>query len=869
MKRTFKRLLRWALILCLSGLLLAVIAVGVAYWLIAPRLPDVAELKDYHMQVPLRVLSADGKLIASFGETRRIPVSIDHVPDKLKNAVLSAEDADFYSHPGVDWHGIVRAGWHVIISGGDKGSGGSTITQQVARNFFLSPEKLYTRKLTEIFIALRMEDKLTKNQILDLYLNKMFLGHRSYGVAAAAYYYYGKTLDQLTIAECATIASSFQLPSLVNPINSPKRMLVRRNWVLGQMRQHRFISQSEYEQATAETNHAAPHEPPIEVDAPYLAEMVRQQVLSRLGNEALTEGYVVTTTVNSTRQQAAVDAVRAGLRAYDRRHGWRGPEAHKDLPEGAGPADFDRVLDGYNSVSGLQPALVTAVGAQAATVYLGHGQTVQLKLPAVAWARPYISESRVGARPKSVNAVLKRGDVVRLVHTAKHADDKSDGAREPENPSANDKDNHDEDAWTLSQIPGAQAGLASIRPEDGAIQALVGGFSFLRSKFNRATMAARQPGSSFKPYLYSAAFDRGFTPASIINDAPLALPDPSQPDGLWTPGNDDGKFDGPMRLRKALVLSKNLVSVRLLDAIGVRFARDYATRFGFSKDQLPNNLSLALGTASVSPMSMARGFAVFANGGYLATPYFINQIDDRTGKAVYQANPARACRSCEARLLQNTPPGPPPPDTPKSHLPSTASVSNPVNSASVSDVVLPADAHGDGQHPPVLAPHVIDIRNDFLMTSLMKDVILHGTGGAARALKRADLAGKTGSTNDHRDAWFVGFNGGISTAVWVGFDDFSSLGRANGVGEFGAHAALPIWMDYMGAALKGVPEDSLPMPPGITTILINRDSGLPTTQGDPNAMEEMFKVEDVDKLRRQAAQQQQQNQDQQHAYDIF
>lgn len=862
--RIFKRLLRWALIACLSGLLLAVIAVGVAYWLIAPRLPDVAELKDYHMQVPLRVLSADGKLIASFGETRRIPVSIDRVPDKLKNAVLSAEDADFYSHPGVDWHGIVRAAWHVISSGGDKGSGGSTITQQVARNFFLSPEKLYTRKLTEIFIALRMEDKLTKNQILDLYLNKMFLGHRSYGVAAAAYYYYGKTLDQLTIAECATIASTFQLPSLVNPINNPKRMLARRNWVLGQMREHRFINQAEYQQAIAETNHAGPHEPPIEVDAPYLAEMVRQQVLGRLGNEALTEGYVVKTTVNSARQQSAVNAVRAGLLAYDRRHGWRGAEAHKDLPEGAGPADFDRILDGYNDISQLQPGLVTSVTAEAATVYLGAGKSVQLKLPAVAWARPYISENRVGARPKSVAAVLKRGDVIRVAHSDPAS---SDGSSNDANDDS--KKSAGEGEWMLSQIPGAQAGLASIRPEDGAIQALVGGFSFLRSKFNRATMAARQPGSSFKPYIYSAAFERGFTPASIINDAPLALPDPSRPGGLWTPSNDDGKFDGPMRLRTALVLSKNLVSVRLLDAIGVGFARDYATRFGFSKDQLPNNLSLALGTASVSPMSMARGFAVFANGGYLVTPYFISEIDDRSGKPVYQANPARACRSCEARLLQNTPPGPPPPDTPTAQPAAAGSMSNPANSASVGDVILPADAHGDGQHPPMLAPHVIDIRNDYLMTSLMKDVILHGTGAAARKLDRADLAGKTGSTNDHRDAWFVGFNGDLSTAVWVGFDNFSSLGRANGVGEFGAQAALPIWMDYMGAALKGLPEDSLPIPPGISTVLINRQSGLPTSPDDPNAMQEIFKVEDVDKLRIQAAQQQQQDKDQQHAYDIF
>ena len=838
----FKRLLRWALLLAFSGLLLAVIAVGVAYWLIAPRLPSVADLKDYHMQVPLRVLSADGKLIASFGETRRIPVDIENVPDRLKHAVLSAEDADFYHHPGVDWHGIARAGWHVIVTGGDKGSGGSTITQQVARNFFLSPEKLYSRKLTEIFIALRIEHELSKDQILELYLNKMFLGHRSYGVSAAAEYYYGKTLDQLSVAECALIASTFQLPSAVNPINNPKRAIARRNWVLSEMLRHDYITKPVYEQSIAEPNRAYPHEQPIEVDAPYLAEMVRRQVLDRFGNDALTNGYVVRTTVQSDRQQTAVEALRDGLIAYDHRHGWRGPEAHQELPANAGETDYDGVLSSYTSVSGMQPGLVTASDAKQATISLSSHENVILDLAAMSWARPHINDDRVGAAPASVNSVLKRGDIIRLAR-----DDKGE--------------------WQLAQIPAAQAALTSINPEDGSIQALVGGFNFVRSKFNRAVMAARQPGSSFKPYLYSGAFDRGFTPSSIINDAPLALPDPSKPNGIWTPSNDDDKFAGPMRLREALVQSKNLVSVRLLDAIGVRYMREYATRFGFSLDAIPANLSMALGTASVSPMSMARGFAVFANGGYLVTPYFIHEIDDRNGKPVYVANPARACRSCQERLLDTRPPGPPPADmnpTPANNLASTDG--KPAESSSVDGVgeaVLPADVHGESAHPPVLAPQVIEVRNDYLTTSLMKDVILRGTGSAARALDRADLAGKTGSTNDHRDAWFVGFNGDLSTAVWVGFDDYSSLGR----GEFGAKAALPIWMDYMGGVLKGQPLNTLPMPPGISTVVINRQNGLPTSADDPNGMNEMFKVEDIDRLRNQAAQQK--DQDEQHAYDIF
>jgi len=837
-----KRLLRWVLLLAFSGLLLAVIAIGVAYWLIAPRLPSVAELKDYHMQVPLRVLSADGKLMASFGETRRIPVEIENVPDRLKHAVLSAEDADFYHHPGVDWHGIARAGWHVIVTGGDKGSGGSTITQQVARNFFLSPEKLYSRKLTEIFIALRIEHELSKDQILELYLNKMFLGHRSYGVAAAAEYYYGKTLDQLTVAECALIASTFQLPSAVNPINNPKRAIARRNWVLGEMLRHNYITKPVYQQSIAEPNHAYPHEQAIEVDAPYLAEMVRRQVLDRFGNDALTNGYVVRTTVQSDRQQKAVEALRDGLIEYDHRHGWRGPEAHQDLPATAGEPEYDALLSSYTGVSGMQPGLVTASDANQATVYLSSHESVILDLAAVSWARPHINDDRVGAAPSKVDSVLKRGDIIRLAR-----DDKGE--------------------WQLAQIPAAQAALTSINPEDGSIQALVGGFNFVRSKFNRAVMAARQPGSSFKPYLYSGAFDRGFTASSIINDAPLALPDPSKPNGIWTPSNDDDKFAGPMRLREALVQSKNLVSVRLLDAIGVRYMREYATRFGFSLDAIPANLSMALGTASVSPMSMARGYAVFANGGYLVTPYFIHEIDDRSGKPVYVANPARACRNCQERLLDTRPAGPPPADmnpTPANNLVSTAGApAEPSSVDGVGEAVLPADVHGESAHPPVLAPQVIEVRNDYLITSLMKDVILRGTGSAARALDRADLAGKTGSTNDHRDAWFVGFNGDLSTAVWVGFDDYSSLGR----GEFGAKAALPIWMDFMGSALKDQPLNTLPMPPGISTVLINRQNGLPTSADDPNGMNEMFKVEDVDRLRNQAAQQK--DQDQQHAYDIF
>ncbi|WP_062536499.1 penicillin-binding protein 1A, partial [Mizugakiibacter sediminis] len=618
--RIFKRLLRYALILALAGILMGGLAVGVAYWLIAPRLPSVASLKDVRLQVPLRVYSADGKLIATFGETRRIPVRIQDVPDRVKKAFLAAEDANFYDHPGIDWQGFVRAVGLMIANRSLHVPGGSTITQQVARNFFLSPEVSISRKATEIFLSFRIENSLSKDEILELYLNKIFLGHRAYGVAAAAEFYYGKTLDQLSLAECAMLASLPKFPTTGNPLYNRPRAIERRNWVLGRMLDNGFISRAEYAQAIKEPDRSYAHEPPIEVDAPYLAEMVRLEAIDRLGNDALTDGYVVKTTLDSRLQDTAVAAVRDDLADYDRRHGYRGPEAHVELPVHATPADYDRALTNYRAIAGMIPGVVTEADAGHGLVYLADGQSVPLDLKAVEWARPYLSDSRQGPKPKRVDAVLKPGDIVRVARDA-------------------------EGDWQLAQIPQAQAALVALDPEDGAIKALVGGFNFLRSKFNRATMSARQPGSSFKPFLYSAAFEHGFTPASIVNDAPVVFPDPSQPNGVWAPSNDDDEFAGPMRLREALAQSKNLVSVRLLDAIGIRYAREYITRFGFPLDALPNNLSMALGTASVSPLAMARGYAVFANGGFLVDPYFVSEIDDRDGKIVYAAKPARACRT--------------------------------------------------------------------------------------------------------------------------------------------------------------------------------------------------------------------------------
>jgi len=841
--RIFKRLALIALIGLACLVVLCIIAGGVTYWLIEPRVPSVASLKDVQMQVPLRVLSADGKLIAEFGETRRIPVQIGNVPAYLKNAVLAAEDADFYHHSGIDLTSTFRAALEVALHHGEKVQGGSTITQQVARNFFLSPQKTYTRKLTEMLTAFRIENELSKDQILQLYLNKMFLGHRSYGVAAAAQYYYGKPINQLTLAQCAAIASSFQSPSVVNPTDHKQRLLARRNWVLGQMLSHRFINKAEYEQAIAAPDDAAPHEPPIEVDAPYLAEMVRQQALQRLGNQAQTDGYVIRTTIDSHLQALANHALRSRLEEYDHRHGYRGPEAHVALPQPATPAAMEQALSNYNDVSGLYPAIVTETNDDDAKAYVQGGQTVTLSVANTKWAMGFARKAKTGG--KGVASILRPGDIIRVREVA---DAEALPATAPK-PPKDEKIAADKKHWELEQIPAAQSAMVVLSPNDGAVKALVGGFNFQLSKFNRAVQTQRQPGSSFKPFIYSAAFSRGYTPSSIINDAPIALPDPAKPGGLWTPQNDDGKFRGPMRLREALAQSVNLVAIRLLDAVGVRYVREYATRFGFPLDAIPANLSMALGTASVSPMAMARAYAVFANGGFLINPYYIAEIDNRDGQAIYKADPLQACRTCEARLL----------DEGKT----TAAPAQPAAAAGDPGALADtANALGQGEsNKPLLAPRVIDPRNDYLLDSLMQSVVDHGTGFAVKQLGRSDLAGKTGSTNDHHDGWFCGFNADLVATVWVGFDDYRSLGH----GEFGAKTALPIWMAFMGPALQGQPEASLPMPPGIVTATIDRTTGLPAPPGDADTMSEIFRIEDLDRLREQAKQQQ----NQAPVYDIF
>lgn len=787
--RKLLQIARFGVKLGLVGLLLGTIAAVVTFLIINPQLPSVDVLRDVQLQVPLRVYTADGKLMSVFGEQRRMPVKIDAVPDRMKQAFIAGEDANFYSHSGVSIAGLTRAVWHVIRTGGDKGPGGSTITMQLTRNFFLDFSVTYERKLKEMILALKIERELSKDEILELYLNKIYLGHRAYGVAAAARVYYGKTLAELTLAENAMIASLPKAPSRINPVNNLPRALERRNYVLRRMYELGNISKEEMDAGIAEEDRGYLHGPTVEVEAPYAAEMVRQAAIEMLGNNAYTGGYEIYTTFDSRLQSAANQAVRRGLMEYDKRHGYRGPEGHVDLNDQSTPADWDDALAGIGALAGLLPALVLEVADDMAVIYLPDGQTGTLLLEEVVWARPFVNVNRRGDTPESVADVLNVGDIIRVART-------------------------DTGDWSLSQVPEVEGALVSLDPEDGAMRALVGGFDFDRSKFNRIVQGRRQPGSSFKPFIYSAALDDTFTPATLVNDAPVVFDDPDL-EREWFPENFEEEFFGPTRLRMAMIKSINLVSIRILREIGIPYGREYITRFGFGDTELPGDLSLALGSASVTPLSMARGYAVFANGGFLVEPHFIERIDDATGATVFEARPLVACEQCEDRRRLLAQVGEPDP----------------------ADFGLEAGQDGadselteEDADPMLLAERVIDPRNNFLLNTLLRDVVKRGTGRGALKLGRTDLAGKTGTTNEQRDAWFSGFNRSLVTTTWVGFDKLDPLGR----GEVGGRAALPIWIEFMGEALRGIPDHVLKQPPGVAQALIDPKTGKlapPTLRG--------------------------------------
>ena len=803
-------MLRISFYFLLASFVAGVITLGTVLWYVLPQLPSAQTLREVHLQTPLRVYTADARLMAEFGEKRRQPVAIESVPDLMKQAFVASEDDRFYTHPGVDWMAIARAGLELIRTR-EKKQGGSTITMQVARNFFLTREKTYERKLKEIVLAIKIERELSKDDILELYLNKIFLGHRAYGVGAAAQVYYGKVLDDLTLAEIAMIAGLPQGPSKTNPISNPDAARARREYVLSRMLKLGFIEQAEYATASAAPVATRVHGQRTEISAPYAAEMVRAYLRDNYGDAAYTDGYRVYTTIKAKKQLAANTALQGALLDYDQRHGYRGPEAQADL----NPDDDEELtaahLAAYIEIGPLRPALVIELGDDHARVLTREGEIVALPWQGIKWARPYISHNRRGAAPKKAADVVTRGDIVRIRWRAKPVTAKS----------KDDKDTAvDAEAgyWQLAQIPVVEGALISLGAQDGAIQALVGGFDFKKSKFNRATQALRQPGSNFKPFIYSAALAQGFTAASFVNDAPIVFDAPGL-ESDWRPENYSGKYYGPTPLRKALAHSRNLISIRLLRAIGIEKASRHLERFGLPVSRLPRNLSMSLGSGELTPLELVSAYAVLSNGGYRVDPYFIARIESESGEIVMRANPKRVCKNdCLKQQL----------DAPESD------VSN----------LTAQDESSTLEHAlPQWAPRVLDAGNAWVMNSMMRDVIKFGTGRKAQVLKREDLAGKTGTTNDQKDAWFSGFNGEIVTTVWVGFDNSKPLGKR----ETGAGAALPMWIDYMRVALEDSPVSTMERPDGLVTVRIDPTTGMLAGADNPNAVFETFPAGNVPK----------------------
>jgi penicillin-binding protein 1A len=760
-----------------------------AYVYLRPALPNVASLREVQLQVPLRIYSRDGKLIQSIGEQRRIPVRYDQLPPKLIQAFLATEDDRFFRHHGVDWQGILRAAVANLRAGGIR-QGASTITMQVSRDMFLTPRRDMKRKMSEIYISLLMETEFTKEEIFSLYVNKIFLGQRAYGVGAAAEVYFGKGLDQLSLAEMATLAGIPTAPSMVNPVASAEAAKVRRAHVLGRMLELGYVSQSEYDQAKSSPMESRLHGASIEVDAPYLAEMVRNDMQNKYGDAVYTAGYRVYTTLDSRLQAAGTVALRTGLLEYDMRHGYRGASAKVDLSTISTPAQFDAQLEEFPIIGGLKPAIVQQVEAKSAKIYVKDLGVVTLPWDRLVWARRELPDEKVDRPPSQASEILSRGDVIYTV------------GRTPE-------------SLLFVQVPEAQSALVSVDPKDGAVVALVGGFDFFQSKFNRVVQARRQPGSGFKPFIYAAAFNKGFTPASVVLDAPVVI-DEEGKEQAWRPHEDTGRFYGPVRLRDALVHSQNLVSVRLMRAIGGQYTRDYVTRFGFDKSQLPDDLTLALGTAELSPLQVAIGYSAFANGGFKVSSYYIDRVEDASGKVQQQATPAIACAQCGVASD-----GP----SPKSTAGGRAALLD--QAPHDGKTLIPIK----NQAPQILSPQIA-----YLLADMMADVIKRGTGQRARTLNRDDIAGKTGTTSEFHDAWFNGFNADIVTTVWTGFDQDRTLGE----GEQGSRVSVPTWTYFMKEALAGTARHGVPIPDGIVRVRISPKTGLLASSDDPSAIMEYF-----------------------------
>ena len=765
---------------------------GTAVYFIVSDLPDIEVLRDVRMQVPLRVYSRDGSLMGEFGEKRRVPVTIEEVPEQLLQAFIAAEDDRFYEHPGVDWQGLIRAAFSLALTR-EKKQGGSTITMQVARNFFLTREKTYMRKLNEIFLAIKIEKELGKDEILELYLNKIYLGQRAYGVGAAAQVYYGAGIADLNLAQHAMLAGLPKAPSRTNPVTSPEQALQRRSYVLRRMLELGYIDRTVFQATNRAPVSASLHSPSIELEAPYVSEMVRKRLLEEYGEDAYSTGYVVTTTVRDELQAAANRGLNLALSQYDERHGYRGPEHHYEIGhDRRATAEWDQLLSAHGAVRDLLPALITDVQKLSASAWLSGFGWIDLDWDSMSWARRYINENVRGRAPAQAGDVVRAGDIVRVTRDS--------GGK-----------------WRLVQIPAIEGGLVSLDPHNGALLALVGGFDFYRSKFNRMTQAQRQPGSSFKPFIYSAALEHGFTAASLINDAPVVFADPGI-ESQWRPENYSGRSFGPTRLREALRRSRNLVSIRLLHSVGIRNTLNHVAKFGFDTDSLPQNLSLALGTGALTPWQLADAYTVFANGGYRVEPYFIDRIETYTGELLFQAQPVIVCPDC---------------------LEHEAGAEAATGADGVEEAEAPA---GAAETPLRIAARVVNPQNIWIMNNLARDVVRRGTGVRAyRALNRDDIAGKTGTTNEQRDGWFAGFSPSVVAIAWTGFDDFTPMGR----GEVGGKTALPIWIEYMRAALQDAPVTIPEQPADIVTLRINLETGCPAGANDDNAEFEVFMADQL------------------------
>jgi len=817
-----KKLVKIVSWLFATGSMLLVAGVFYIYAVLAPSLPSIDHLEDTQYQVPLRIYDRNEVLLAEFGEHRRIPVRFEKIPRYLIDAVVSVEDDQYWHHPGVDVYALMAAVYEVVTTG-RKTRGGSTITMQVARNFFLSPEQTYTRKFNEILLALKIEKELSKEKIIELYLNKIFLGHRAYGISAASQVYYDKKLLDITLAQAAMIAGLPKAPSKYNPISNPQRALIRRNYILGRMRILDYITEEELDLALNEPISAELHRKRTTNDAQYVSELVRAELFEQYGEEVYKAGLKVYTTIDGELQAVANLSLRKALLDYDRRHGYRGVVDKIDMSNVIeDPFEEDLVSD--NRIGGMRKAVVIAITeaqagsaadgsdavAASATVLISTLEQIMLPFKGgIEWAAPFVDVDKRGKKPGKVADVLAVGDVIWL-------------------------ENRDSQ-WLLAAIPQVEGALISLDPATGGIQAMVGGLDYFKNKFNRATQARRQPGSNFKPFIYSAALEKGYTAASIINDAPVVFDDDSL-ESTWRPRNYSGKVYGPTRMREALIKSRNLVSIRILQSIGLRFATSYIQRFGFERENMPYDLSLALGSGTYSPLQVARGYAVFSNGGYLIDPYIIDRVESGSGETIYQNQPKTVCQGCEAEDLSERAAA----DKALSEQDEATETEAATDSTAETDDPLVEDESVEDTGPRY-APRVITAQNAYIMRSIMREVVQRGTAVRAKALGRKDIAGKTGTTNDQIDAWFSGYNDQVVTTAWVGFDNQRPMGRR----ETGGRAALPMWINFMRVALDGMPENLQEQPEGLVTIRIDAETGKPADSSTTKSLFELFREENA------------------------